>query len=157
MPVKCNQTQGRYAAFICHSHRDRALAKWLHRSLERYVVPKEFRQLLQDPKKRKLSPVCRDEDEFAASSDLGASIKAALDRSDALIVLCSQVSAVSKWVDEEVRYFSARKGTARIITVFVSSETNESAKTLPPPFPPSLSSGSIIPLAADLRRGAEPK
>jgi MTH538 TIR-like domain (DUF1863) len=147
----------RYAAFISCPYQDRALARWLQRSLERYVVPKTFRQLLPDPKKRKISPVCRDEDEFAASSDLGASIRAALDRSNALIVLCSRNSAASLWVDEEVKYFSANRGTAPIIAVLIGSEANESAKHPPPPFPPSLAHGSIIPLAADFRPGAESK
>src|SRR5580700_4295937 len=138
-PVHLNSgpPKQRYTAFVSYSRQDRALARWLQRSLERYVVPKTFRQLLPDPKKRKISPVCRDEDEFAASSDLGASIRAALDRSNALIVLCSRNSAASLWVDEEVKYFSANRGTAPIIAVLIGSEANESAKHPPPPFPPS--------------------
>ena len=62
-----------YKAFISYSHRDAKWAKWLHRSLERYVVPLDAyppeEQLEADGSKRnrRLTPVFRDRDEMPAS------------------------------------------------------------------------------------------
>ncbi|UGY26642.1 toll/interleukin-1 receptor domain-containing protein [Bradyrhizobium septentrionale] len=109
----------RYVAFISYSSTDRDVAKWLHRALERYVVPKEYRHLLPSPGSKRLVPIFRDVDEFASSPDLGGALKIALNKSDALIVLCSSNSASSKWVAEEVRIFSEQRGAKPIIAAVI--------------------------------------
>ncbi len=96
-----------YHAFISYTHRDERWAKWLQRALERYRIPKRLQR--QDTHSGTLPdrfhPIFRDRDELASSANLPASIRDALDHSDALIVVCSTAAARSKWVNEEVRHF----------------------------------------------------
>src|SRR5690348_15903042 len=97
----------RYSAFIRYNHRDKAWARWLHQSLEKYVVPKHLRDREGPfgPIAARLPPVFRDREELASSSDLAAAVKAALGESATLIIICSPNSAQSKWVNEEVKTF----------------------------------------------------
>src|SRR4051812_11968296 len=93
-----------YSAFISYRHvkSDREWAVWLHRSLETYRTPLRLRQTGVPPKLRK---VFRDEDELAASADLGRSVREALALSDFLVVVCSRQTPASRWVNEEVAEF----------------------------------------------------
>jgi MTH538 TIR-like domain (DUF1863) len=50
-------------------------------------------------------PVFRDRDELPLSADLGNALQDALRASRYLIVVCSERSANSPWVNEEIRYF----------------------------------------------------
>src|SRR5437763_1046328 len=79
----------RFDAFISYRHTepDRRWAKWLHRNLETYRVPKALAAERGLP--RRLRRVFRDEEELPASSDLKAEIDAALRQSRFLIVVCS--------------------------------------------------------------------
>lgn len=95
----------RYCAFISYRHADNAQegrrwAEWLHRALERYVVPPDLvgtanqcGELIPES----LYPIFRDEDELPANADLAAGISIALKASNHLIVLCSPRSALSPW------------------------------------------------------------
>lgn len=93
----------RYTAFISYRHADntqegRRWAEWLHRGLERYVVPPDLigtPNLRGEPIRDSLYPIFRDEDELPANADLATGIRAALEVSDHLIVLASPRSAVS--------------------------------------------------------------
>ncbi len=84
----------RYSAFISYRHADntqegRRWAEWLHRALERYVVPPDLigtPNLRGEPIRDSLYPIFRDEDELPANADLATGIRAALEVSDHLIV-----------------------------------------------------------------------
>ena len=147
----------RYRAFISYSHVDRKRAEWVHRALETYRVPRRLTARTGDePAGRGLKPIFRDRDELAASSDLGAVIRDALDRSDALIVLCSPASARSRWVDQEVEHFLKDHDSHRIICVIVETTPADLPlfDVLPSALRAALPAG-VEPLAVDLRWGAD--
>ena len=86
-----------YRAFISYSHQDRKAAEWVHRAIETYRAPRRLTTTGGGAPTRSLTPIFRDRDELSASSDLGEVIRGALDRSEALILLCSPASANSRW------------------------------------------------------------
>jgi hypothetical protein len=117
---------------------------------------------------RRLFPVFRDREELPVSSDLGANLKSCLERSRYLIVICSPSSAVSRRVDEEIRYFKSVHGEDRILCLIVAGEPNADGKSgvsQPECFPLAVrfrlsASGTITeertePIAADVRPGAD--
>ncbi len=122
----------RYAAFISYRHADntqegRRWAEWLHRALERYVVPPDLigtPNLRGEPIRDSLYPIFRDEDELPANADLATGIRAALEVSDHLIVLCSPRSAVSPWVRKEMREFKELGRSDRILAIIIAGEPN---------------------------------
>ena len=149
----------RYSAFISYNHRDRDWAVWLHRALERYRIPK---RLIGRPSPwgalaERLPPVFRDRDELATSSDLAASVQAALAESATLVVVCSPNSAKSKWVDQEIQTFIAagREQFIRLIIVDGEPHSPDPAREC---LPPSLiRDGAPEPLAADVRKQGDGK
>ncbi len=146
----------RYRAFISYSHRDRKTAEWLHRALETYRAPRALKGRGGDAPTRSLRPIFRDRDELSAASDLSQVIRDALDRSDALIVLCSPASAASRWVDQEVACFLESRDPSQVLCV-ITSLTPEDASlsdVLPPALRAALPEG-VEPLAVDLRRDAD--
>ncbi len=122
----------RYSAFISYRHADntqegRRWAEWLHRGLERYVVPPDLvgtSNLRKEAVRDSLYPIFRDEDELPANADLATGIRAALEVSDHLIVLCSPRSAVSPWVRKEVREFKELGRSDRILAIIIAGEPN---------------------------------
>ena len=125
-------TTRRYSAFISYRHADntqegRRWAEWLHRGLERYVVPPDLigtPNLREEPVRDSLYPIFRDEDELPANADLATGIRAALEVSDHLIVLCSPRSAASPWVRKEVREFKELGRSDRILAIIIAGEPN---------------------------------
>ncbi len=107
-----------YKAFISYSHKNDKAAKRLHRRLERYTIPKGLRE----NGLAALGAIFRDKVELSASSGLDKSIKAALDVSENLIVLCSPDAAQSRWVDEEISYFKSLGRADRIFTAILLGE-----------------------------------
>ena len=102
----------------------------------------------------------RDRDELAASADLARSVRLALEESESLIVICSPNGARSKWVNEEVRTFTALGRRAQIQCLIVGGEPHASTlQGLDPElecFPPALFEGEAAnPLAADIRPGQD--
>ena len=89
-----------YKAFISYRHRsfDRKVAIQLQKMLETYHIPKQFG-------KREQWKVFRDETELPVSDDLSADIRCALEKSEFLIVICSNETANSKWCRQEIAYF----------------------------------------------------
>ena len=149
----------RYSAFISYNHRDRDWAVWLHRSLERYAIPKRLwgRPAPWGEIGPRLPPVFRDRDELATSADLAASVREALEESATLVVICSPNSAKSKWVDQEVRTFidSGREQFIRLIIVDGEPHSPDPHREC---LPPSLiRDGAPEPLAADVRKQADGK
>ena len=73
-------TQFKYRAFISYSHADEKWAKWLHKALETYRVPKRLvgRETEFGPVPERLAPVFRDRDELATATNLGDILTRAL-------------------------------------------------------------------------------
>jgi WD40 repeat protein len=156
-----------YWGFISYSHADKAVAVWLHRALERFRVPRAFvgRQAPAGRVGKYVKPFFRDQDEFAASADLGERINRALDASRFLIVVCSPASARSRWVNQEIaRFRLTATGSERVLCLIASGEPNASAAGRPEQecFPPALFTTlettrgrleGLEPIAADIRPG----
>lgn len=161
-----------YPAFLSYSHRDQAVAEWLHHELETYRVPSHMvgRETPLGPIPARLTPIFKDREELSAAGSLGDAITAALSRASALIVVCSIASATSPWVNEEVRAFKLRHGHARILAVIVDGEPGASripGREAEECFPPAVrfavgEDGQLTdvpaePIAADLRPGGDGK
>lgn len=121
--------QDGYAAFVSYSHRDMAVARWLHRAIEAYRVPRALVGLEGDwgTVPARLSPVFRDEDELAGAAQLGPKLEGALARSKALVVVCSPAARQSIWVDNEVRTFKRLNPGAPVFAVIASGAPGEGA------------------------------
>src|SRR4051794_17463121 len=115
-----------YAAFISYRHADvdRRWAKWLHKALETYRVPKKLARERGLP--RRVGRCFRDEEELPASSDLSGEIDAALERSRFLIVVCSPRTPASRWVNKEVERFREMGRHDRILALLVEGEPADS-------------------------------
>jgi WD40 repeat protein len=131
----------KYWAFLSYSHQDNLetrkdgergriqWAEWLHDALENYRVPAEFRERTTatgEPMPDRFFPVFQDEKELPINADLGESIRIAVRESRFLIVVCSPRAAVSRYVNEEVRYFKTLGRQNRIMTLMVDGEPNAS-------------------------------
>ncbi|HEY7391205.1 MAG TPA: TIR domain-containing protein [Bryobacteraceae bacterium] len=82
------------------------------------------------------------EEELAASPNLSQAIRAELDASRFLIVVCSPQAAASQWIDAEIRHFQATGRGDRILTVLIRARPmsigigRSSTSTLPPTIAP---------------------
>jgi tetratricopeptide (TPR) repeat protein len=153
-----------YTAFISYCHEDAAASKWLHSALESYIVPSDLvgRETARGKLKSHLRPIFRDREDFAAGHSLTEQTVAALNSSEALIVLCSASSAKSHYVNEEVRLFKAARGSRPIIPVVLEAEPATPVASF---FAPALkfkvlADGTLTSdadelLAADLREGKD--
>ena len=151
-----NSSDYRYKAFISYSHEDEGWARWLHRSLESYRIPKH---VVRDHgfESNRLLPIFRDRDELASSANLSEVIQHALDGSEHLIVICSPAAARSRWVNEEVSQFK-RMGKADRVQCLLLGDPEES-------FPPAAlvdvnqdghaTAAETEPLAADARPSSD--
>ncbi|MFV8781694.1 tetratricopeptide repeat protein [Microbulbifer sp. SA54] len=160
----------KYKAFISYSHADEKWAKWLHKSLETYVVHKRLVGLETEAGTvpAKLAPVFRDRDELASATDLSSTINQALAQSSALLVICSPSSAKSHWVNEEILAFKRMGGEHRIFCLIAAGEPYASSGDGSGPeecFPAAvryqlgedgeLSSNEAEPIASDVRPGKD--
>lgn len=151
----------RYDVFISYRHRepDTTWANWLLRELEGYTPPRSVRaSLAREGRPVRIKRVYRDEDESSAGGDLSEALKDALRQSRNLIVICSRNTPGSRWIDDEIRYFSSLGRSARIMPFLVDGEPDESFPTAirahedgleldAPPGTPD----QFEPLAADVR------
>ncbi len=162
----------KYKAFISYSHSDEKWARWLHRSLEGYRVPKRLvgRETGMGNVPPKLAPVFRDREELASATDLGNKLTEALESSAVQIVICSMASAKSHWVNEEIKAFKRLGRSDRIFSLIVDGEPYSSGKEGIEHFecfPPALcfklgedgelSDEPAEPIAADARQGKDGK
>ena len=140
-----------YIAFISYRHKDldKKAAIKVQQSIENYVIPKDLRD---ESGNKKLGKVFRDEDELPTSASLSDSITYALDHSRFLIVICTPDLPLSKWCEQEIRYFLETHDRDHVIAVLADGSPEES-------FPPQLlnrysETGEIIenvePLAANI-------
>jgi tetratricopeptide (TPR) repeat protein len=149
----------KFKAYISYSHRDERWAKWLHRALESYRVPRKLLGTKTAVGKvpSRIRPVFRDRDDLSSASDLGGTVKQALADSENMIVICSLDAAASFWVNEEIRQFASLGRQKQIFCVIVDGDpvTPEAESTC---FPAALAEiGLTEPLAADIRKWADGK
>ena len=143
----------KYIAFISYKHDvfDSRIASRIHSSIERYHIPKDYREKYGS---RRLGRVFRDEEELPVSPDLSSKIKEALDQSRFLIVICTPRTPGSEWAQREITYFLKNHDREHIIAVLAEGTPDVS-------FPPALyqtgeqtgaeiSEKTIEPLAANL-------
>jgi tetratricopeptide (TPR) repeat protein len=172
VPTKASHQAPNYWAFISYSHRDTRWAEWLHKGLESYHPPKSLvgKETVRGAVPKRISPVFRDREELPSATDLGALLRAALERSNSQIVICSPQAAKSKWVNEEILAFKRLGREDRIFCLIVDGEPN--ATDMPGRadeecFPPALrfllrTDGTLSdhraePIAADARQGKDGK
>lgn len=108
-----------YNAFISYRHHpdDIKVASEIHRSLERFRIPKSIRN-----KYGKITRLFRDKEELPITSDLNDEIDAALRNSDYLIVICSVHLKESIWCQKEIERFLKTHPRNRVLTVLASGE-----------------------------------
>ena len=123
------ELQFKYRAFISYSHANEEWAKWLHRSLETYRVPKHLvgRETAFGPVPERFAPVFRDRDELATATNLGETLTRALEQSAFQVVICSTAAAKSRWVNEEILAFKRLGREHRIFCLIVDGEPGASA------------------------------
>ena len=148
----------RYRAFLSYSHKDQSLARWLLRKLEGYRVPARLvgTRGYFGVIPARLGSVFRDRDELPTAADLGSTITAALDDSEALVVVCSPAAARSRWVNAEIQAFRASGRGDRIYCYVVdgdpASRDDENCCFPPALLAPDVEGGPPRePLAADAR------
>ena len=162
----------KYRAFISYSHGDEKWARWLHRSLETYRLPKHLvgQETEFGPVPARFTPVFRDRDELATATNLGATLTAALEQSACLVVIGSPSAARSRWVNEEILEFKRLGRSDRIFCLIVAGEPGASAdpaqaelECFPPALVRVLGAGGELtdergePIAADVRPGKDRK
>lgn len=148
--LETGDEQARYRAFFSYARADNKLAARLHRFLDSYKVPRALRGMpgKRGPVPDTLHPIFRDREDLAGGGELGDQLRAALDSSEALIVLCTPAAAQSRWVDEEIRLFRAKNGNAAIFPVIGAGDPDSDDPAIQC-MPPSLRDHAV--LAADLR------
>ena len=148
----------RYWAFISYNHADERHARWLHRELEGYRLPKRLVGTRSETdgliRPARLRPVYRDRDEAVAGSNLGSHLKQALESSRHLIVLCSPNVKRSRYVDQEVRHFRSLGREQRIYCLIVDGPADAPVAQLMPDSL-GLEADGAEPLAADARPGKD--
>jgi eukaryotic-like serine/threonine-protein kinase len=160
----------RFYAFLSYSHKDKDLADWLHRELEKFRVPNSLAGKLtaNGVVPRRLTPIFRDQHDLSAGGDLAEEIKAALAASQFLVVLCSPTAAKSRWTNQEIESFKRTRPEGCVLAAVVAGEPF--ASDIPGHedeecFPPALrykydrrghqTAKRAEPLAADFRESGE--
>jgi len=123
------QEDYKYRAFISYSHKDISFARWLHKKIENYKIPKSLREKYQDLPKDLKRSIFRDEEELPTAGSLPFNLEKNLQLSQKLIVICSPNAAgVDKkenqknWIDEEIKYFKSyhKDGNKKILPIMIS-------------------------------------
>jgi tetratricopeptide (TPR) repeat protein len=171
-PGRVPRLRTRYYAFLSYSHKDRELADWLHRELERFRVPSALAGKLtaNGVVPRRLTPIFRDQHDLPAGDDLAVEIEAALAASQFLVVLCSPTAAKSRWTNLEIESFKRTRPEGCVLAAVVAGEPFASdirGREDEECFPPALrykydrrgrqTSKRAEPLAADFRAAGEGK
>jgi len=155
-----------YWAFVSYSHHDRRWARWIHRAIEAYRMPRGLvgQQANGGSIPKRLKPIFLDREELAASADLPGRIRHALAASRALVIVCSPHAVASRWVTEEIKYFQSLGRIDHVLCLIVDGEPNAvvaTSEALPVLLryrvaaDGSLTDEKIEPLAADLRKGGD--
>ena len=170
--IRVPRLRTRFYAFLSYSHKDRELADWLHRELERFRVPHSLAGKLtaNGVVPRRLTPIFRDQHDLSAGGDLAEEIKAALAASQFLVVLCSPTAAKSRWTNQEIESFKRTRPEGCVLAAVACGEPFTSdipGREEEECFPPALrykydrrghqTNKRADPLAADFREEAEGK
>ncbi len=163
----------KYRAFISCSDADERWSRWLRRAIESYRVPKRLIGLgsREDPIPTRLRPVFHGGQRSSFSPGLSEEVRATLEQSACLVVICSPSAADSMRVNEEVLFFKRLGRENRILALIVDGEPNAGDKPglgrVRECFPDALKhrfgsdgqlSGEISePIAADVRREGDGK
>ena len=112
-------------AFISYSRKDKTVANWLHTKLEKYPYPQDLVSTeFRPPHPRFVRRVFIDTKDLAVTDDsFTYDIKKNLEAARYLIVLCSENSVQSHYVNKEVEYFlkTHQNDTSLILPVFIDS------------------------------------
>lgn len=127
-PYRTDLSAVKYDAFICYKHGpiDSEAAVTLQRELENYRAPKGVSKS-RKPFKR----VFVDEGELSSCADFGQQIREALRNSGWLIVVCSEDTPNSPWVQLEIDTFLETHSRSRVLCVMTGGDEKVS-------FPPQL-------------------
>ena len=105
-----------YFAFISYKREDEKWAAWLQHKLEHYKLPSNLNGRTDLPKY--IRPVFKDTSDLS-SGVLSTEIKAALEKSKYLIIICSPNASRSKWVNKEAQEFIDSGRSDRIIPFII--------------------------------------
>ncbi len=148
-----------YRAFLSYSHTDEKWARWLMHRLEGYRVPANLvgSKGRDGPIPAKLGKFFRDRDELPSAGNLSKTINDALEKSHALIVICSPSSAQSQWVNAEIDAFREKGNEDTILSFIVDGDPASRAPGVASfPYtlikPESEGGPEREPLAADARK-----
>ena len=128
-----------YYAFISYSRNDSKAAAYLQRKLEHFRIPVKLRSSSNGQKF--LRPVFRDRRDLENTEhSFTDDIKAALENSRYLLVLCSSDSVSSKWVNREIDYFLAvhQEDISKVVPVILNGHPDHGG------LPPRLSQNQIV-------------
>lgn len=108
-----------YNAFISYRHhpQDIKVAETIHRSLERFRVPKALKK-----QGKTIDRLFRDKEELPITSSLTDTITMALRNSDYQIVICSTHLKDSYWVQREIETFLQTHTKDKVLTVLVDGD-----------------------------------
>lgn len=110
-------------AFISYSRKDKSVANWLHTKLEKFPYPESLVKIEnRPPDKKYLRPVFIDTKDLSVDEHpFNDKIKAVLEDSRFLILICSKNSKTSVFVDTEVKYFlqSHEMDYSKIVPLFI--------------------------------------
>jgi WD40 repeat protein len=152
-------TKNRYKAFISYSHRDKAVAKWLHGRLDGYNPPSAVgKGTATDLKRvRRRWRVFLDDEEFGAAASLSEKIQTAIDESENLVVICSPNAVKSGYVNDEIKLFKRKHGSNHVLAVIANGKPNDDKEECFPQAiktaygPDGAELGKEEPIAADLQ------
>lgn len=114
----------KYKAFISYSHKDKNFAKWLHRRIENYKIPKSLREKYHHLPANLQRSIFRDEEELPTASELSDNLLYAMNNSELLLVVCSPASVKSKWVNSEIQYYKRIHGENSVLAIIKEGEPN---------------------------------
>ena len=123
-----------YYAFISHSTKDEKIATWLRERLVNYNIPVSVQKEYNAPKK--LRPIFLYQTDLAGNV-LNESLRAELQDSHYLIVICSPSGAQSEYVNREVKHF-IETGRAECIIPVIVDGTPHAGNPSEECFPPAL-------------------
>ena len=108
----------KFNAFISYNHKDKRFARRLQRRLERMTFSDKMKTAMVKGDGYRFRIFRYETDLVTQNLDDG--LKAELDRSEYLIVICSPNSAQSYWVGEEIEHFIKTGRANRIIPIIIS-------------------------------------
>lgn len=115
-------------AFISYKREDEAWAKWLQKKLEHFKLPTEIRKKKPDLEFYECPRHVFKDTTDLSGGVLDKAIKAGLDSSKFLIVICSPYAAKSEWVCKEVQEFIDSGREEYIIPFIIEGEPHAKNK-----------------------------